>query len=58
VIFSKPVNKHHPVIIVFQDYVLFPAMTVKDNIGFGLKARHLKKSRSQNRWTRCWTIFS
>jgi putative spermidine/putrescine transport system ATP-binding protein len=45
VIFSKPVNKHHPVIIVFQDYVLFPAMTVRDNIGFGLKARHLKKQQ-------------
>lgn len=43
VVFSEPVNKHHPVIIVFQDYVLFPAMTVRDNIGFGLKARHLKK---------------
>jgi putative spermidine/putrescine transport system ATP-binding protein len=43
--FSRPVNKHHPVIIVFQDYVLFPAMTVRDNIGFGLKARHLKKQQ-------------
>jgi putative spermidine/putrescine transport system ATP-binding protein len=45
VVFSRPVNKHHPVIIVFQDYVLFPAMTVRDNIGFGLKARHLKKQQ-------------
>jgi len=43
VVFSEPVNRHHPVIIVFQDYVLFPAMTVRDNIGFGLKARHVKK---------------
>ncbi|MDT8378705.1 MAG: ABC transporter ATP-binding protein [Desulfotignum sp.] len=45
VIFSETVNKHHPVIIVFQDYVLFPAMTVRENIGFGLKARHLKKQQ-------------
>ena len=45
VIFSHPVNKHHPVIIVFQDYVLFPAMTVRQNIGFGLKARHVKKQQ-------------
>jgi putative spermidine/putrescine transport system ATP-binding protein len=45
VLFSAPVNKHHPVIIVFQDYVLFPAMTVRDNIGFGLKARHLEKQQ-------------
>jgi putative spermidine/putrescine transport system ATP-binding protein len=48
VFFSEPVNKHHPVIIVFQDYVLFPAMTVRDNIGFGLKARHLKKQQIRN----------
>jgi len=45
VLFSAPVNKHHPVIIVFQDYVLFPAMTVRDNVGFGLKARHLEKQQ-------------
>ncbi len=30
--------------IVFQDYALFPHMNVKDNIGYGLKAR--KKERS------------
>jgi putative spermidine/putrescine transport system ATP-binding protein len=45
VIYSEPVNQKHPVIIVFQDYVLFPSMTVQDNIGFGLKARHLKKKQ-------------
>ncbi|MCF8092537.1 MAG: ABC transporter ATP-binding protein [Desulfotignum sp.] len=45
VMFSCPLNRKHPVIIVFQDYVLFPSMTVKDNVGFGLKARHLKKKQ-------------
>ena len=45
VIFSEPLSKKHPVIIVFQDYVLFPSMTVKDNVGFGLKARHMKKKQ-------------
>jgi len=43
VVYSEPLSKKHPVIIVFQDYVLFPSMTVIDNIGFGLKARHMKK---------------
>ena len=45
VIYSEPLSKKHPVIIVFQDYVLFPSMTVKDNVGFGLKARHMKKKQ-------------
>jgi len=31
-------------ILVFQDYVLFPNMTVSQNIAFGLKARKLPKS--------------
>lgn len=29
--------------IVFQSYALFPNMTVKDNIAFGLKNKHMKK---------------
>jgi len=45
VAYSEPLSKKHPVIIVFQDYVLFPSMTVKDNIGFGLKARHMGKKQ-------------
>ena len=43
VCFSSTPTKKHPVIIVFQDYVLFPSMTVRDNIGFGLRARHMDK---------------
>jgi putative spermidine/putrescine transport system ATP-binding protein len=42
--FSHPPSRRHPVIIVFQDYVLFPSMTVRDNIGFGLRARHTDKA--------------
>ncbi len=45
VIFSRPPTQKHPVIIVFQDYVLFPSMTVRDNIGFGLRARHMDKRK-------------
>ena len=43
--FSSPPTRKCPVIIVFQDYVLFPSMTVRDNISFGLRARHVDKRR-------------
>lgn len=43
--FSRPPSQKHPVIIVFQDYVLFPSMTVSENIGFGLRARHMDRKR-------------
>jgi putative spermidine/putrescine transport system ATP-binding protein len=32
-----------PAILVFQDYLLFPSMTVYDNVAFGLNARHIDK---------------
>ena len=34
---------------VFQNYALFPSMTVHDNIAFGLKIRHVKKSEAEER---------
>ena len=34
----------HPTGIVFQDYALFPHLTVEDNISYGLKCRHLSKA--------------
>ncbi|WP_138465663.1 ABC transporter ATP-binding protein [Poseidonocella sp. HB161398] len=34
--------KHRDVAMVFQDYALYPHMTVRENIGFGLKMRGRK----------------
>ncbi|MCT4566662.1 MAG: ABC transporter ATP-binding protein [Maledivibacter sp.] len=39
-----PVEKRGAV-IVFQDYLLFPHMTIQENIGFGLKMAKVKKSK-------------
>lgn len=42
-----------PVSVVFQDYLLFPHLTVADNIGFGLRARGRSKDearREASRW--------
>lgn len=34
---------------VFQNYALFPSMTVHDNIAFGLKIRHVRKDEAEKR---------
>lgn len=34
---------------VFQNYALFPSMTVFNNIGFGLKIRHISKDKIRKR---------
>ena len=57
VFFSRPPTQKHPVIIVFQDYVLFPSMTVRNNIGFGLRARHLDKHQISRRVDRMLEYF-
>jgi putative spermidine/putrescine transport system ATP-binding protein len=55
--FSMPPSKTHPVIIVFQDYVLFPAMTVRDNIAFGLRARRTDRPRMVEQVDRMLAYF-
>jgi multiple sugar transport system ATP-binding protein len=47
------VNHLHPmdrdIAMVFQNYALYPHMTVSENMGFGLKLRHTKKSEIKER---------
>ena len=37
--FEREPSKENPVLLVFQDYVLFPHMSVFENVAFGLKSR-------------------
>ena len=44
---DKP--EHRGVVMVFQNYLLFPYMSVADNVGFGLKMRKVDKSEIDRR---------
>jgi putative spermidine/putrescine transport system ATP-binding protein len=37
------------VVMVYQNYLLFPYMSVEDNVGFGLKMRHMEKAEIKKR---------
>src|SRR5580693_8171751 len=41
--------KQRDIAMVFQNYALYPHMTVADNIGFALKLRHLPKTEIQSK---------
>lgn len=41
--------KDRGIAMVFQNYALYPHMTVKDNLGFGLKLQKLPKAEIENR---------
>ena len=41
--------KHRNVNMVFQDYALFPHMTVAENVGFGLKLKRVARTEQRSR---------
>jgi len=43
----KPENRE--VVMVYQNYLLFPYMTIAENVGFGLKMRHVPKDEIAKR---------
>src|SRR5215471_3984096 len=40
---------HRPTTTLFQDYALFPHMSVAGNVGFGLKVRHVPSAEREKR---------
>lgn len=42
--------KERDIAMVFQNYALYPHMTVEENIGFGLKLRGVKKKKERKRY--------
>ena len=47
--FSRPPSLEHPAVLVFQDFWLFPGLSVYENIAFGLRARRLGRDEIQRR---------
>ena len=41
--FSESPGLERPVIMMFQDFALFPHMTIAENVGYGLKVRGIRK---------------
>jgi multiple sugar transport system ATP-binding protein len=41
--------RHRDIAMVFQSYALYPHMTVRDNLGYGLKVRRAPKAESRQR---------
>lgn len=55
--FHEPPSREHPVVLVFQDFLLFPSMTVAANVAFGLRARSLPRRETQERVLYLLTAF-
>jgi putative spermidine/putrescine transport system ATP-binding protein len=49
IVFDPPPGPASPVILVFQDWLLFPHISVFDNVAFGLKARRLPRAEVKRR---------
>jgi len=48
--------RHRNVNMVFQDYALFPHMTVGENVGFGLKLKHVQRAELRSRVEEMLTV--
>ncbi len=57
IIFESEDRKTNPVILVFQDYVLFPFMNVFENIAFGLRTRKEDSKAIKEKVTRMLSYF-
>ena len=55
--FSFSPGKDRPIILVFQDFLLFPTMTVFENIAFGLRSRKMPRAAIRDRVEHMLTYF-
>jgi len=51
-------SKHRDIAMVFQNYALYPHMTVRQNLGFALKLRGWKKAEIEQRVTEAATSLN